>query len=503
MKWDWLVRRPLAVIGAAFSAGALLEAGLPEVKAVLVIAFVLAAFSLLCSIAFPPQRLFWGTVCALALGCGLTRWRLPPVPPDLQPPFDGIVASAPLLTKDGYRLLLQVRNEQGSDAFVQISIRTDELPQWQIGDVVRVEKFWGRATNWRRLRFQRIFWLGRAEHEVIRWLNHRHDAFVWQQKREQWRKFVFERWQRSLPMRERTATMAALASIVFGMRTVAVSEADEVAFTRSGLAHLFVPSGSQVTLLMGLAWLAYRTLNLPPLPLLLLLLSFYLPLTRGEPSIFRAVLMGLYAFGGWQWFRDVDWHTALWLSSALLIALEPAMLHDAGFQLSYAATFGLIYATPSLLRWLRWLPEWLWFPMAATLSAQLFLTPLLAHYFGRISVVAPVANWFALMPASAALTCGFVAALLSLAAPLLAMPLSLAAGEIAKWVVATAHLFAGFPYAVIHVAPLTGVQTLLLLMLLVGVTAWLGQDNAAANAQSPSPKQCLGRRCPRSTADRR
>ncbi|MFN3421964.1 MAG: ComEC/Rec2 family competence protein, partial [Armatimonadota bacterium] len=268
------------MLGAAFSAGALLEAGLPEVKAVLIIAFVLVVFSFLCSIASPKQRLFWATVCALALGCGLTRWRLPPIPPDLQPPFDGVVASAPLLTKDGYRLLLQVRNGQRNDAFVQISIRTDELPQWQTGDVLRVEKFWGRATNWRRLRFQRIFWLGRTEHEAIHWLNHQQDAFVWQQKRERWRKFVFERWQQSLPMREQTATMAALASIVFGMRTVAISEADEVAFARSGLAHLFVPSGSQVTLLMGLAWLANRALNLPPFPLLLLLLGFYLPSTR-------------------------------------------------------------------------------------------------------------------------------------------------------------------------------------------------------------------------------
>lgn len=473
MKWDWLVRRSLALLGAAFSAGALLEAGLPEVRAVLFVAFVLAALSLLCAIAFSQQQLFWVTVCALALGCGLTRWRLPPIPPDLQPPFDGVVASAPLLTKDGYRLLLQVHNERGNDAFVQIFVRTDELPQWRIGDVVLVEKFWGRATNWRRLRFQRIFWLGRTEHEAIRWLNHQQDAFVWQQRRERWRKFVFERWQQSLPMREQTATMAALASIVFGVRTVAISEADEIAFARSGLAHLFVPSGSQVTLLMGLAWLANRTLNLPPFPLLLLLLGFYLPLTRGEPSIYRAVLMGLYAFAGWRWFRNVDWQTSLWLSSALMVTIEPAILHDVDFQLSYAATFGLIYVAPLLLHWLSWLPDWLNFPMSATLSAQLFLTPVLIHYFGRISVIAPIANLCAVVPASFALTLGFISALVSLISPLLAMPVSILAGELAKLVLKMAHWFASPSWSSIYTSPISGTQTLLLLVLLTILVAWL------------------------------
>ena len=468
---DWLIKRPLAVVSGAFVAGALVEAGLPEMKVVSLAAFLLAALSLLQAVVSAPHRLLWATVCAFSLGLGLTRYRLAPVPPDLHPPFNGIVASAPVLTKDGYRLLLLVNG-----AFAQISVPTDELPNWEIGDLVRVEKFWGRATNWRRMRFQRILWIGRTEHEAIRRLGHHPNNFTLQQKREMWRNFIFERWQQSLPMKGQTATMASLASIVFGMRTVAISEADEIAFARSGLAHLFVPSGSQVTLLMGLAWLANRNFNLPPFPLLALLLAFYLPLTRGEPSIFRAVLMGLYAFAGWRWFRDVDWQTSLWLSSALLVAVEPAMLHDAGFQLSYAATFGLIYAAPLLMRWLSWLPEWLSFPLGATLSAQLFLTPVLVHYFGRISIIAPIANLCAFIPASFALTLGFASALVSLVSPLLAMPVSFVAGESAKFVVQMAHWFASPSWASINVSQISGIQALLILSLLTAVVAWFKRE---------------------------
>ncbi|MCS7265597.1 MAG: competence protein ComEC family protein [Armatimonadetes bacterium] len=468
MDTDWLVKRPLAVVSAAFVAGALAEAGLPEENFVLVAAFVLLVFSLLLAFAFSQYLLFWASIGVFALGLWLTRYRLPSIPTELHAPFEGIIASAPILTKDGYRLLLSV-----NEGFAQVSVRSDDLPKWQIGDWVRVEDFRGRTTTWRRMRFQKVFWVGRTEHDALLRLGNRSDAFYWQKWREKWRQFVFERWQQSLLMRERTSTIAALASIVFGMRTVAISEADEIAFARSGLAHLFVPSGSQVTLLMGLAWLANRTFNLPPFPILLLMLSFYLPLTRGEPSIFRAVLMGLYAFAGWRWFRDVDWQTSLWLSSALLVAIEPAMLHDVGFQLSYAATFGLIYAAPLLMRWLNWLPEWLSFPLAATLSAQLFLTPVLMHYFGRISIIAPVANLCAVVPASFALTLGFLSALISLTSPLLAMPISVVAGELAKLVVQMAHGFASPSWASIYTSQISGAQTLIALAFLTAIVAWL------------------------------
>jgi competence protein ComEC len=271
------------------------------------------------------------------------------------------------------------------------------------------------------------------------------------------------------------------------MRTAAVSESDTEAFARSGLAHLFVPSGSQVTLLMGLVWFAHRYIHLPPLPSLLALLAFYLPLTQGEPSIYRAILMGLYAFAGWVWFREVDWHTALWLSSALLVLVKPDMLHDAGFQLSYAATFGLVYASPLLSRWLSWLPEWLRFPMAATLSAQLFLTPILMHYFGRVSLIGPIANLFAVLPASFALTLGFVSALLSSLTPLAAMPISLLAGKLASFVVGIAHAFAAPSWACLFAAPPSAVETLMMLAVLTASVAWLKGNQTSGREKMAMP----------------
>ncbi len=472
---DWLVRRPVAVISGAFVVGALAEAVAGEGKGIALFAALFsAAFGL--AALLTPQRLPFLALASFLLGFSATRWRLPPLPPPLEAPFEGTVASTPLPMRYGYRLLLRLENSANftshGSQLVQLAVSADDPPPWRIGDRVKVHRFWGRPTEQRRHRFQHILWTGRTEATALE-AKGTTNALPLPRLRERWRQLVFERWSQSLPERERTATLVALASIVFGMRTAAISEADERAFARSGLAHLFVPSGSQVTLLMGLAFLAYRSLGISPFPLLLLLLGFYLPITRGEPSIYRAVLMGLYAFTGWRWWRDVDWMTALWLSSAILVAVEPAMFHDVGFQLSYAATFGLFYASPLLRRWLFWLPDWMRFPVAATLSAQLFLTPVLVHYFGRVSLIAPFANLCAIFVASVALAAGFLSALLSLLSPLVAMPLSVIAGECAKLTVRMAHWFAAPSWASVLVPSISGWQMLLALLLLTALVAWV------------------------------
>ena len=468
VEMDWLVRRPVAVVSAAFVVGAISETLAPEKSFVPVALFLFSLLALICAFFLRTHLLFFLTLFAFAIGCSVTRWRLPPIPQNLNLPFNGVIASSPLPTGRGYRVILRV-----GEGFAMLTFNSDKPTKWQIGDVVQVERCWVKVSNLRRHRFQRIFWVGRVDDESVALINRKTNSFTLARLRERWRQFVFGRWANSFPAREKTATISALASIVFGMRMTATSEEDERAFTRSGLVHLFVPSGSQVTLLMGLAWLANRHLNLPPLPLLILLLGFYLPLTRGEPSIYRAVLMGFYAFVGWKWWRDVDWQTSLWLSSALLAAIEPSMLHDVGFQLSYAATFGLIFASPVLLSLLRWLPDWLKFPIAATLSAQIFLTPVLVHYFGRVSLISPIANLCAVIPASFALTLGFISALVSLLSPQVAMPVSFVAGELAKTVVRMAHWFAEPPWASIHVSPISGWQTIAALAILTVMVAWM------------------------------
>ncbi|MGH2602416.1 MAG: ComEC/Rec2 family competence protein, partial [Dehalococcoidia bacterium] len=99
--------------------------------------------------------------------------------------------------------------------------------------------------------------------------------------------------------------------------------------------------------------------------------------------------------------------TALLFAAAALTLEDPRILNDLSFQLSFAATAGLVVLTPPMLDWGRQAlgeeqraegPSWrslayaTWETLAVTLAATAATLPLLLVSFGRISLVAPLAN---------------------------------------------------------------------------------------------------------------
>jgi competence protein ComEC len=111
--------------------------------------------------------------------------------------------------------------------------------------------------------------------------------------------------------------------------------------------------------------------------------------------VVRAALMGGLTVLALALGRGSDPLVALAVAAAVMAGLFPPLLVDLGFQLSFLATLGLLVALPPLA--VR-LATWPWpvrlvaEPVAATLAAQLAVEPLLAHAFGRVSLIAPLVN---------------------------------------------------------------------------------------------------------------
>jgi competence protein ComEC len=144
-----------------------------------------------------------------------------------------------------------------------------------------------------------------------------------------------------------------------------------------------------------------------------------------------------------------------WAVAGMIVA-APSTVGDVGFQLSAAATAGLVaWATPLASRLevaAPWLPGPIRESLGVSLAAQAATLPIALLTFGRLALIAPVANLLAVPivpPAMAAGALAYVAGwLATLGAPtwstgLLAMPAwALLAGLI--WVV---HLAASVPGA--------------------------------------------------------
>ncbi len=258
----------------------------------------------------------------------------------------------------------------------------------------------------------------------------------------------------------------------------------------TGLSHLLSVSGVHVALVAGAVLLLGSWL--PRTARLLLAaaaIALYLLLVGPLPALVRAAVMGLLAVAALLAERPPASANALGWAVILLVLTRPETVLQPSFQLSVAATAGLLLLGPPLAA--RWtlLPGWLGRSLATTVAAQIATLPLALPLFHLLTPAAPLANLLALPWAAVALVACLVWTGLAVAWPaaagwvlpaldLLALPLGLP-GE-ASW---TAHL--GWPLlASAPVAALAAVGVTLLLLrarprmagalLLLIVVVWAG-----------------------------
>ena len=233
---------------------------------------------------------------------------------------------------------------------------------------------------------------------------------------------------------------AVVRAMVLGERTALDRETSET-FRMAGTYHVLALSGAQVALVAALLNAALRRLRASPVASALAVcaaLAFYCAFVGGDVPVLRATVMAIVVVLGRALDLDGDAANLLGLAALLLLAHRPSSIGDIGFQLSFAATFGLVLLTPSLVALLPRLPLRAELALASSLSAQAALMPLLACHFHRLAPAALVLNLLAVPLSSAVLLAGFGVLLVSAAVPPLVPP---AAGL--AWLAARGLLLSG------------------------------------------------------------
>jgi len=193
------------------------------------------------------------------------------------------------------------------------------------------------------------------------------------------------------------------------------------AFRAAGLSHLTAVSGQNVAfVLVVVSPLLKRLRTWWQFVATLGTLSWFVVLTRIEPSVLRAVTMaGLAAFG-FARGRELSPLRILSCSIIGLIAIDPMLAWSIGFAMSVGATAGLVVLTPQIAKLLkrRGLREWCIQPLATTLGAQLGVMPISALVFHNGPVLGIFANLLAVPIAGLIMLVGLPIGLLSAALPL-------------------------------------------------------------------------------------
>lgn len=165
------------------------------------------------------------------------------------------------------------------------------------------------------------------------------------------------------------------------------------AYQKLGITHLFAISGLHVALVSFLFFQLLLRLGIrrePATILLLAILPMYAIVAGGAPSIWRAVSVVEFIMLA-RYFRwNIPMDDALSLSFIFFVLLEPGVIFQVGFQLSYLATYSLVYSSRILARYSNFLVQ----SFFITFVCQILVYPLLLFHFFEISLSSLIANIF-------------------------------------------------------------------------------------------------------------
>ena len=227
------------------------------------------------------------------------------------------------------------------------------------------------------------------------------------------------------------APAGILSAMILGDKRM-LTEESRRNFQVGGCLHMLVISGLHVSLLGGAIRKLLLRLPLPPSAATCAagaLMLFYTALIDWPVAAVRACLMFLLQQLALLARRTYDPVSALAASAVLILLRSPGMLFHAGFQLSFAASFGAIVGSPRLQKKSvlvvpgtkkRILAVWWEKTKESSLSwaaIQLSTLPLLAYYFYELPVFALPLNLLLLPLLPFVLGAGMTAVLAGLLLP--------------------------------------------------------------------------------------
>jgi competence protein ComEC len=178
-------------------------------------------------------------------------------------------------------------------------------------------------------------------------------------------------------------------------------------YRQTGTSHIIVISGANIVIVASLFSRSFGRLlgRRRAYTFTLAGIFLYVLLVGADPVVVRAGIMGGLYVTAVHLGRRATAYVSLLVSTILLTVINPLALWDVGFQLSFAATLGLILFTAPIeglfergltrivtqsqaQELLRYLND----VLIVTLAAQILVIPVIIYHFGSLSLVSPFAN---------------------------------------------------------------------------------------------------------------
>lgn len=266
-----------------------------------------------------------------------------------------------------------------------------------------------------------------------------------------------------------------ISSISFGARDEVDKETIQ-SFTNTGVIHVLAVSGMNVGLIFVILDFLFRFLKtgfpgkiLHTIIILLGIWSYAL-ITGMSASILRAAMMFSFLIIGKALQRNSNIFNTLAISAFLLIAWDPYLAGDVGFQLSYAAVLSIVVLQPlfyKLLFFKNIVFDKFWMMLTVTFAAQIGTLPFTLYYFHQFPVYFWLANLAVIPLVSVILYLTFVVVFLSFVSGFLTSIFAFILDWSVRLVLISVNFTEQLPHAVLKDLYPSVIQVTLMLVIVV------------------------------------
>ena len=266
-------------------------------------------------------------------------------------------------------------------------------------------------------------------------------------------------------------------ALLLGDRT-GIDYETSTAFKVSGIMHIIAVSGLHVTILFTLIYTVCFKRRFLVALIGITTMVVFAAVAGFSPSVTRAAIMMILMMLAMLFDRDYDGPTELAFACLVMLAANPLVITSASFQLSVSSVAGIFLFKEKIREWMcnlwprRKLPrirKWIIGSLAVTVSAMSLTTPLVAYYYGMVSLVSPLTNVLALWVISFVFYGIMLVCLLGCFWPSIASAVAWVIAWPIRYVLMLAKGFASIPLAAVYTRSIYIVVWLIFCYVLLGV----------------------------------
>ncbi len=243
-------------------------------------------------------------------------------------------------------------------------------------------------------------------------------------------------------------------------------------FISTGTIHIIALSGYNVTIVAEgtMKVLGFIFAESMGIVLGMVVVVLFVLLGGATATAVRAGIMALIALFARKTGRTYDAGRALVIAALVMVAYDPRVLTDISFQLSFIATFGILFVAPRVAPWFKFIPKafGLRETVSTTIAVTITVLPILLYTTGILSIVSIPANILILPLIPLTMFASFIVGLLGYISPFIAIPFAYVAHLFLLYILSVIHFFASLSFASVTIQSFP----LLVTIILYGCIVW-------------------------------